>query len=471
MIKNIKKKYTDKKMIQDVTTVYFIAGLGALLTHVVSNDNIGFAIAFAGVLYGLGCSLRNNKTAIFMMITLAFDFFGVVPYLMIGEGTLHWYDINILYSFLLFIKCLKMKKRSWFGSVFILYYLFMFIACFQSRNIYGQRIASTIGTARTTLIYIGFWPIISLVRNNIITKEDIIDIFERVCKIAIICYITQFILVNLGLEITYLPTKIRWGTRIYINFSFVIIFYLYNLYHLLYEKKKRSGLWLILCLMTVIGIAQSRSSLVYIAIISGIAIFMSLKPSKIFKYGLLAMVIVAGLLANPTSREVILSSLVESSSESEGSMAYRVTEERYYNTMLKGHELWGIGIPNNHASNSIAYSGKTINWEVKKFGEYYLSDLGAYKIRYQFGIIAYILYFVYLGYVCLFTMKFRSKNEMAFVGFFASMYLIINSSLLEILTREPFVFMLIIIFAEVGRRSAFYQPDSLSKQEYAVSVG
>ena len=444
------------RMKQDIYIVFFFALLGALSSYLLSNENIGFALAFIGVIYGL-IRACNNNIAFFMMNVLAFDFFGLVPNLTVGAGTLHWYDINVLFALIFFIKCLKTKKGTRFGSIFLIYYIFLIIACFQSLNIYGQSIFSTIGTARTTLIYIGFWPIIYLIQREKIKVQDLLEIFDYVCVVAIICYCIQFVGVNLGFDITYLPTKVRWGTRVYINFSFIIVYYFYNLYYLLYEKanvnKRSHGLRLILSIVVIAIVAQSRASILYMAVVSIIAVIISLRPRKILKYTTLAIAVLVTLMLIPTTRDIIISSAIEASSNDEGTIAYRVIETRYYNNLLEGHELFGVGIPNNHASNSIVYSGKTIDWSSKKYGEYYLSDLGAYKIRYQFGIVAFVLYFAYLTYLCFAALKSRSHNPMAFVGLFSCLYLIINSSLLEILTREPFVFMLIVVFAEVGLQS------------------
>lgn len=438
---------------QDIGIVFFFALLGMLLGHLLSNDNIGFVVAFIGVFYGLLRANKDNRFAFFMMLVLGFDFFGLVPNLIIGSGTLHWYDVNVLFALLLSMKCLRKKTHTRFGAVFAVYFVFLIIACYQSMTIYNQSVFSTIGTARTTFVYLGYWPLVCLIKDGKLSKNEVSELFEYVCKIAIICYFVQFIGVNLGFDLTYLPTKVRWGTRVYINFSYIIIFYFYNLYYLIYksnEERKGHALWLCLSLGAITIVAQSRASILYMAIVSIISVIVSLKPGKILKYTILAFVALAVLLVIPTTRNIIISSAIEFSSNDEGTIAYRVVETNYYNNQLSGHELFGVGVPNNHAANSIIYSGKTIDWSSKKFGEYYLSDLGAYKIRYQFGIIAYVLYFAYLVVVCIVTIKYRYLNSMVFLGVFSCIYLILNSSLLELLTREPFVFMLIILFLEIG---------------------
>ena len=101
-----------KAIKQDTAVILFTAFLGNVMGQITSNTILPFSIALCGVLYSFFRSNNNIDMAFTMMMVLAYDFFGLVPFLSIGAGTLHWYDINVIFAMLLYIKCFKQKKRN-----------------------------------------------------------------------------------------------------------------------------------------------------------------------------------------------------------------------------------------------------------------------------------------------------------------------------------------------------------------------
>lgn len=94
-------------------------------------------------------------------------------------------------------------------------------------------------------------------------------------------------------------------------------------------------------------------------------LLISLKPSKIIRFGILGIALIACLVSVTQIREVVISSFVESQSSDTGNIAYRIAEQDYFENKLEGHELFGVGIPNNHDARAVEYSGKTIDFESK----------------------------------------------------------------------------------------------------------
>lgn len=437
------------KYSQDAMIIFTVALAGALIGYV-GPSNIGFAVAFLSVIYAFVRSNKNNNVALAMMFVLAYDFFGIVPWLSIGAGTLHWYDINVIFSLLLLLKTIKSKRHSKYAIIFLVYFVFILVACWQSMKLYSQGIGTTLASTRSAFVIIGYSALVYIIRKD--QKYTVLSIFERITRFAIICYWIQFVLVNLGIDITYLPTKARWGVRVYINFIFIILYFFYHFYYLVYSKEniRKHISCCFISVLTLAVVSQSRSSLFFIAIIALITVLVSLKPQKILKYSLLSVLVLAALLSISPTRNIIISAILETSDNDTGSIAYRQLETQYYSSQLVGNELLGVGIPNKHDVTSLDYSGRKSDVVDVGHRSFNLTDLGAFKIRYQFGLIAYVLYFVMLIVVLATSFKKRSHSAASFAAVSMLIYLIIDSSMIEILTRAPFIMMLILIFSEVN---------------------
>lgn len=447
-------KMSDSRVIsrQDIIIISGLILLGIISGLLLPNSNIGFYISMTSIIYTFIRGNRNTTIVIVMMFVLAYDYFGLVPYLSIGSGTLHWYDLNFVLAFLLFVKCLKKKKNSKFGIVIIIYFIFIMIACIQSRRLYGQSTLTTLGSARSAFVLLAYWPLLALIKYDLNLRNKFLLCFEKVTQLAIVLYWVQFVLVNLGLNVTYLPTKARWGVRIYINFIFLILFFFYSFYGCIYGKEniKKSIRQCVITVLTLIVVAQSRSTLVFITVVALIMTFASLKAQKMLKYFSIVMVGVIILSAIPATRNVILSSILETSDNETGSIAYRQLERQYYSNQLVGNEIFGVGIPNKHDTNALQYSGRKSEVVNVNHRQFNLADLGAFIIQYEFGIIAYFLYFTSLIILLISCFLRRKNNASTFATAAMCIYLIIDSSMIEVLTREPFIFMLLLFFAEIN---------------------
>ena len=207
----------------------------------------------------------------------------------------------------------------------------------------------------------------------------------------------------------------------------------------------------IYAMLSIVVVAQGRSAILYMLIVAAIMLLMSLRKDKIVKYSLLAIVVAVGLMCVPQIRGVVLDSLAESQNSNGGNIAVRLIERKFFEEKLVGHELFGVGIPNNHDDNSVAYSGKYIDPVSHKYNNYYLEDLGAFSIRYQFGYISYILYFILLIFGIIDGAQRRHNSNLSFVGLAFLMFMLLNCQLLAYITFRPFGFMIALIFLEISR--------------------
>ncbi|BDP77890.1 hypothetical protein EfmAA242_21180 [Enterococcus faecium] len=134
--------------------------VAAMSYHLTGNSNVASLIAVVGVVYAIVKACNNEYLAIWVMFVLGSDIWGIVPYINIGSGVLHWSDFNVIVAILLCLRFIKVKARSRYGIVYSVMLIFILIACVQSHSIYGQDVHTTLLTARELLVVISFWPIV-----------------------------------------------------------------------------------------------------------------------------------------------------------------------------------------------------------------------------------------------------------------------------------------------------------------------
>ena len=432
----------------------------ALQYQVTYNTTISFAIMLPSLLHSFFHACKNKEDAVWLLFILAYDFWGIVPWLSVGSGVLHWYDLNAVLAVLLFF--IHLPKYRWYkyGIVYIVLLIFIIIACFRSYTIYGQSVLTTILTSRALLVIIAFWPIVAFIKGGWISKQSLLELFEHFVHYTMVIYWTSWILVNLGFNITFLQTGVRWGTRIYINPIFLMLYFFISLYQVIYSRdiSRRNSVWkCVISVLTIVVIAQGRSAILYLVIAAGIMLLVSNKIRQIIKYGLIAIIIAGVLMSVPAIRTTVIESLLEAqdTTSSDSTLASRIISRTYFEDKLKGYEVLGVGIPNNHNAGSVAYSGKYIDISTQKYNYYYLEDLGAFLIRYEFGIIAYVLYFVFLIVSIISRFRIRSLSPFAFCGITFMLYQLLNSALSAYITYRPFGFMMAVIFLEIAEKSDY----------------
>ncbi|MCH0203832.1 hypothetical protein KEJ74_03985, partial [Enterococcus faecium] len=118
--------------------------VAAMSYHLTGNSNVASLIAVVGVVYAIVKACNNEYLAIWVMFVLGSDIWGIVPYINIGSGVLHWSDFNVIVAIFLCLRFIKVKARSRYGIVYSVMLIFILIACVQSHSIYGQDVHTTL---------------------------------------------------------------------------------------------------------------------------------------------------------------------------------------------------------------------------------------------------------------------------------------------------------------------------------------
>ena len=227
-----------------------------------------------------------------------------------------------------------------------------------------------------------------------------------------IVYLCQLLLLYVGVDISSFSHTVRWGYRIYASNVPQMVGVFWCLVTLMKtntdEERKNTIGWLILFIFEVIFINQSRMVILCTALTAGIIILFS--PSVKNKFWIIFVAVVVGLFALSTStvQGIIIDSISESESTEGGNIIYRTYEKNYFENLLEGHELFGVGTPNQNYGQAAIYNGKQQSGFARDnfyMSGYYTSDLGIFAIRYYWGIVGLAIYEIISIAVLLYQIK------------------------------------------------------------------
>ena len=286
------------------------------------------------------------------------------------------------------------------------------VGAFTGYSIYNQGIIIGLMVLRPMYIYLAYYPLIMMYSMGRISKEDILSEIFKFIKTISIVYLCQLLLLYVGVDISSFSHTVRWGYRIYASNVPQMVGVFWCLVALMKtntdeEKKKTMG-WLILFIFEVIFINQSRMVILCTALTAGIIILFS--PSVKNKFWIIFAAVVVGLFALSTStvQGIIIDSISESESTEGGNIIYRTYEKNYFEDLLKGHELLGVGTPNQNYGQAAIYNGKQQSGFARDnfyMSGYYTSDLGIFAIRYYWGIVGLAIYEIISIAVLLYQIK------------------------------------------------------------------
>lgn len=424
----------------------FLFIVGSLINRITGNMTISLLFLIIGTLYGMILAWNNNVFAIWVLLILGCNWWGLVPLIPIGSGTLYWNEISVLFSTLLFLKYIKSIRNYKFGIAYIILFLFIGVAIVQSNRLYDQSIMTTLLTSRFFFNALAFWPIVTLMKRQVINQNQMIQIFEKFVKISLILYLATWILENVGLHITYYHTGRRFGVRIYLESFFVIMYSLLQLYYFFYKSDRKSLYKFFACVGLLTLISQSRIMFGSAVITFFVLTLTCIKTKKVLQYEILILIFISIMVIFvPPIRQTIINTYNEIE-DSSGTIAPRVTERLWFDQRLQGNQLLGVGIPNNHEEKSMNYSGMYIDAVNGKYNNYFLVDLGAYEIRYEFGIVAYILFYILLAFGIMRGFRYRRKSPISFASYAIFIYVLIASVTVCYLIRSTgFVFAMIFL--------------------------
>lgn len=436
--------------------IYIFLLAGCLVYAFTGNAIIGNLMFVPGILIALNKNISKPAFCIYVLLFLGSDAMGLLPGLPIGSATLSWSDLGLVYAIFLFVlypKCIP-KRNSFLNWVVIILLILKIVAAIVGNIIYGQNILTGLMVYRALYIYLCFIPVSYLIKKGKIKKEQIINYILNFIKILSVSYAIQLLLLYLGIDITSFGYDFRWGYRLRASNVFQYVGILIIIYRLLKGDSKRNNLlWLLVFSVELVFINQSRIMILG----SAVAIFIMILFSPVRrKYFLVIGAILIGgiVIAQPTVQRVILSSIVESESNTSGNFLYRQYEKAYFQDKLKGHEIFGVGTPNQNQGLAATYSGQKISSSYSNFyaSGYYTTDLGIFCIEYHFGIVGLVLYWIMIAVLLIDCLKrYLLSKKFSLETFTALgiilMCVIVSYTLCFFISR-PILFLIMFIFLE-----------------------
>lgn len=343
---------------------------------------------------------RVPKYSVAVLLFFSFEAMGLLPSVKVGSSTLSWADLNIAVALWLFIvmrKCVVKKDKV--GFVVLLFLISRVVGAFTGYFIYNQGIATGLLVLRPMYIYLAYYPLMMMYSMGRISKDDILSEILKFIKIISLVYLCQLLLLYAGIDISNFSHTVRWGYRLYASNvpQMVGVFWCLVTITKTNKKKERKNTigWLILFIFEVIFINQSRMVILCTVLTSGIIIVLS--PNVKNKFLIILVAIIVGMFALSTStvQGIIIDSISESVSTEGGNILYRTYEKNYFENLLKGHELFGVGTPNQNYGEAAIYNGKQQSGYAQGnfyMSGYYTSDLGIFAIRYYWGIVGLAVY-------------------------------------------------------------------------------
>jgi len=353
------------------------------------------------------------KYSVTVLLFFSFEAMGLLPSVKLGSSTLSWADLNIIVALWLFVVMGKVViKKDKVGFVVFLFLVSRVVGAVTGYSIYNQGIITGLMVLRPMYIYLAYYPIIMMYSMGRISKEDILSEIFKFIKTISIVYLCQLLLLYVGVDISSFSHTVRWGYRIYASNVPQMVGVFWCLVTLMKtntdEERKNTIGWLILFIFEVIFINQSRMVILCTALTAGIIILFS--PSVKNKFWIIFVAVVVGLFALSTStvQRIIIDSISESESTEGGNIIYRTYEKNYFENLLEGHELFGVGTPNQNYGQAAIYNGKQQSGFARDnfyMSGYYTSDLGIFAIRYYWGIVGLAIYEIISIAVLLYQIK------------------------------------------------------------------
>ncbi len=437
--------------------IYTSLIMACIVNYISQNPLLSYIIFIPGILVALYHSANNPIFIIDVVLFLSFGATGLLPSLFVSGATLNWEDLVILYLFFVIMISIKYKayyKVDSVGVLIIIFYIFRVIGAIRGNNIYDQNFLVGMLTLRDTYVYLMYFPISALMQKKVFDRSQVLAEIYKFTKILSIIYIIQLAFLYIGIDITNFSYDMRWGYRLRASNLLQCLGTFYIFYKLLVKKTEKGDIfWLIVFILEVIFINQSRVLLLGVFLTIGITIILNQGTRR--KFAIIFMCLVVGSLAltNNKVRQIILESILESQSNDSGSMLYRKYEREYFDSKLYSHEWLGVGTPNMHDGKAAEYSGmlKSVVYRDYYMSGFYLSDLGVYEIEYHWGIIGVVLFWIFIvvSLLSCFNSLYikKSYNIYDYLAFSIITLNIVVSPTLCYFITQPIIYLIIFILS------------------------
>lgn len=374
------------------------------------------------------------KLIIYIMLLLDLCFFFIIPLPgMLGSIINNYQKIGlssfIIVTTLILSKYIFKNKAYFFSKNMFWLVLILFSEGILSLFRYDQGIKSILSNSNHYFVIIGYFIIVSYIRNN---EYDIEKLEKIIIKIAIILssvMIIQYIVYSIG-GIMFLNidkqraiSSIRFGSiRIYEAayfpvFSMVIAIGIFLKSDNWNKMKKLSAICIVTTLTQLLMISKGRMLFV-LSILSFIYMMLiKYNNKKIKKY---IMIIVVGIIIIIVSKVPVVNEFLSSINNKDYSLLTRVDAMNYYYNQIKESPLLGTGFIEAIEGEDSYYIVRGPN------GMFYKDDMGVLGIINTLGIIGAVWYvFIIIKIIkILFIIKNR-KEEMRYLELYGLFILII----------------------------------------------
>lgn len=424
--------------------IFSLTVLADLIYQFSNSLTLCLGVAAIAMLLALVNTAFDPLYSIYVVMFLGTDALGLLPLFPLFGGTFHWVDLGIVYFvFLCFICGIKYRRlrSNHNGSVFLWLILAELLGAFIANRIYYQSIVTGVFVMRQTFLYLTYFPIISLIGNSEKKKKIALKEIDYFIKLQSVSFIIFLVSINLGRNLSNYSYGWRFGPRLWASNVLQVLGFLLYLAKIIHTRKARHSdiIWLIIFGLEVIFINQSRYAILCTAIAS-VLMLCSSRSKYRGVFTLILILLVAFLFTYGGSR---ISSFYYQTGDT---LSIRAVELDYFNGYLSGHQLFGVGVPNQNSGLAALYSGQKVQvW----YHRYYLqgisiSDLGIYGIYYYFGIVGLLIFASWCFYSLHFCIKRMRENrkeyrELALFGSFC--FFIFSQLTLSYFLRDP-VFLL-----------------------------
>ena len=428
-------------MVKTETIVYFLTALVVLTSGFIGGSVSQFVLWFA-VIFNLLLIYITPELAVFTLIVWAFNYYGTVSYINLAGSHLAVSDLCGLIFFVLILKCILRRYAisvDNIGKVILVFFCILLGSTVSSMFIYGQSPITSLYVARALYAYLVYIPLRILYIKGDLNRKSVYSQIKRGIQImALVLLIEYAFIVFANLNITNYVVRIRWGVRLFVAPLLQIIGCMIIVWELCNSRTRiKNWIWLSIYMFEIVFISQSRIAIAGTVVAIFVEIIMTRKIQKKWLVFCALVFVIVVAVSIPEVSNVINNSLVEINSEDSGNYYVRTKEKAYFENLLDGHELFGVGMPASSGVKSAKYAGRIY--------DYFVSDLGYFGMRYYFGylgLVFYVLIIVSGTYFCF----IRRHIDVYMISFTWLIFNIVVSQTLLYALSRPAIFTVMLIF-------------------------
>ena len=322
-------------------------------------------------------NIRYELLFIYIIFLLNNNVFGL---LQISEDIV--LVIVFIYILYISIKYRKIKQKYMFKKEILFVTCLIIISSIVSYKLYGQSIILGLRAQRKFFIApLMYFPISKLLREGIITKDDVERIFYRIGISEIIIYSLYYIsggnigFLNINFDYRYGDIRLRVNS-FYIEMLFLIV-----VNNILNGKNRKGNLLIgIIDFIFIAFILKTRLLVVGILGIAIVGIFFVRKQWILKIVSVLAIICMIPIALNLTIIKDIITTLLEDDPND-----IRKLGKEYYIEQLQKTPILGRGYINTQSEEAFRGAGMD--------KQYYLNDNGIYGFAFMYGLIGMIWVF------------------------------------------------------------------------------